>query len=156
MNLARIIERHAAFAPGQVALHFEGEDISYPQLWQRVEQATAVLQSAGVRPGDRVAWLGLNDPSMLVLLFGLARIGAILLPLNYRLAAAEHTAILAHAGAGMLVADETHAAVAEALCAAGGPRSMSASALQLPSAAAAHATLQGHDDAPVLLVYTSG
>ena len=117
MNLARIVERHAAFAPGQVALHFEGEDISYPQLWQRVEQATAVLQSAGVRPGDRVAWLGLNDPSMLVLLFGLARIGAILLPLNYRLAAAEHTAILAHAGAGMLVADETHAAVAEALCA---------------------------------------
>ena len=156
MNLARIVERHAAFAPGQVALHFEGEDISYPQLWQRVEQATAVLQSAGVRPGDRVAWLGLNDPSMLVLLFGLARIGAILLPLNYRLAAAEHTAILAHAGAGMLVADETHAAVAEALCAAGGPRSMSASALQSPSAAAAHATLQGHDDAPALLVYTSG
>ena len=156
MNLSRIIERHAAFAPDQVALHFEGEDITYPQLWQRVEQATAVLSAAGVRPGDRVAWLGLNDPSMLVLLFGLARIGAILLPLNYRLAAAEHAAILAHAGAGMLVADETHAAAAASLCVAGVPIHMPASALRSPSAGVAHAALQGHDDAPVLLVYTSG
>ncbi len=156
MNLSRIIERHAAFAPGQVALHFDGADITYPQLWQRVEQATAVLQAAGVRPGDRVAWLGLNDPSMLVLLFGLARIGAILLPLNYRLAAAEHAAILAHAGASMLVADETHAAAAESLGAAGGSKPLPASALRSPSARVAHATLQGHDHAPVLLVYTSG
>jgi fatty-acyl-CoA synthase len=47
-----------------------------------------------VGKGDRVAWLGYNCPDMLVLLFALARLGAILVPLNWRLAAAEHRAIL--------------------------------------------------------------
>jgi hypothetical protein len=36
MNLSRIIERHAQFTPQQVALHGDGEDISYLQLWQRI------------------------------------------------------------------------------------------------------------------------
>ncbi len=47
-----------------------------------------------MRKGDRVAWLGYNCPEMLVLLFALARLGAILVPLNWRLTAAEHRAIL--------------------------------------------------------------
>jgi fatty-acyl-CoA synthase len=47
-----------------------------------------------VRKGDRVAWLGYNCPEMLVLLFALARLGAILVPLNWRLTATEHRAIL--------------------------------------------------------------
>jgi fatty-acyl-CoA synthase len=42
----------------------------------------------GVRPGRRVAWLGSNHPAQIALLFGLARVGAVLLPLN-RLAPAE-------------------------------------------------------------------
>ncbi|MCB2029230.1 MAG: AMP-binding protein, partial [Rhodoferax sp.] len=115
MNLSRIIERHAQFTPDRVALHCEGEDITYPQLWQRIRVATAVLSAHGVRAGDRVAWLGLNDPAMLVLLFALARLGAMLLPLNYRLAAAEHAAILAHAEARMLVHDADHREQARAL-----------------------------------------
>ena len=48
-----------------------------------------------MQKGDRVAWLGYNSPEMLVLLFALARVGAILVPLNWRLTAAEHKAILA-------------------------------------------------------------
>ena len=48
-----------------------------------------------MRKGDRVAWLGYNCPEMLVLLFALARLGAILVPLNWRLTAAEHRTILA-------------------------------------------------------------
>jgi fatty-acyl-CoA synthase len=47
-----------------------------------------------VERGERVAWLGYNSPEMLVLLFALARRGAILVPLNWRLTAAEHRAIL--------------------------------------------------------------
>ena len=47
-----------------------------------------------MRKGDRVAWLGYNSPEMLVLLFALARLGAILVPLNWRLTAAEHRTIL--------------------------------------------------------------
>ena len=101
--LATVIERHARRAPHKTALHFAGDDISYGQLWQRIEAATATLVGQGVKPGDRVAWLGLNDPAQLVLLFALARLGAILLPLNYRLAQAEMAAILAHAGVSLMV-----------------------------------------------------
>lgn len=155
MNLSRIVERHAQFAPQQVALHCAGDDVTYPQLWQRVQRGTAALLAAGVLPGDRVAWLGLNDPAMLVLLMALSRIGAILVPLNYRLAPAEHRAILAHAQAGLLVTDDSHRDAADRLAHAGGQRLLAARALDAAQATSADG-LQGHDGMPVLLVYTSG
>ena len=114
-SLADVIEGHARRTPLKTALHFAGDDISYGQLWQRIEAATITLMAQGVKPGDRVAWLGLNDPAQLVLLFALARLGAILLPLNYRLAQAEMAAILAHAGVSLIVADDHHTAMIDAL-----------------------------------------
>ena len=155
MNLSRIIERHAAFTPHKVALHFEGVDISYAALWQRIERATRVLLAQGVKPGDRIAYLGLNDPALFDLLFALARIGAILLPLNFRLAPAEHEAILRHAGAGLLVADATYAAAAAQLSDAVGRKPLSTKTLG-DAATGAAGSLTGTDDSPVLLVYTSG
>ena len=82
LGLADMIAAHEHRTPHKTALHFAGEDISYRQLWQRIEAATAALAEQGVKPGDRVAWRGLNDPAQLVVLFALARLGAILLPLN--------------------------------------------------------------------------
>jgi fatty-acyl-CoA synthase len=155
MNLSRIILRHAQFTPDKCALHFAGEDISYAELWRRIEAATAVLLAADVKPGERVAYLGLNDPALLVLLFALARIGAILLPLNFRLAAAEHEAILTHAGASLLVSDPTHAVQAAQLEPAVGRKALSIRDLQ-DTTIATGAPLQGTDASPVLLVYTSG
>lgn len=158
MNLSRIIERHAQFTPERVALSCNGADMTYPQLWQRVRAATGVLQAQGVATGDRVAWLGLNDPAQLVLLFALARIGAMLLPLNYRLAGAEHAGILADAGACMLVHDTAHQAQAEALTSAGAVRLLAANALQGGDLLdpVDDSLLGGADASPVLLVYTSG
>ena len=156
MNLSRIIERHAQFTPDRVALHCEGEDITYPQLWQRIRVATAVLSAHGVRAGDRVAWLGLNDPAMLVLLFALARLGAMLLPLNYRLAAAEHAAILAHAEARMLVHDADHREQARALADARAMDLLASTGLDGEPAGADDAAEAGEDASAVLLVYTSG
>ena len=114
-GLAGMIEAHARRTPNKTALHFSGEDISYGQLWRRIEAATLTLAEQGVKPGDRVAWLGLNDPAHLVLLFALARLGAILLPLNYRLALPELAAIMAHAGVSLIVADDHHTAMISAL-----------------------------------------
>ena len=156
MNLARIIERHGPFSPQQVAIHAAGEDISYPALWRRIESATHVLLAAGVQPGDRVAWLGFNDPAVLVLLFALARVGAILLPLNHRLAAPEHAAILGHAGVSLLVSDSAHAGAAAALAAAQGCRLRPAAGLAVDGGDAGSGVLAGEYASPVLLVYTSG
>jgi len=161
MNLSRIIERHAQFTPQRVALHCDGEDMRYPQLWQRIRVATAVLQAQGVGQGDRVAWLGLNDPAMLVLLFALARLGAMLLPLNYRLACAEHVAILDHADARVLVHDIDQQSQALVLADSrtirrldSGPLTSCATALDDHAVDAA--ACAGTDTSPVLLVYTSG
>ncbi|MDI1341844.1 AMP-binding protein [Polaromonas sp.] len=156
MNLAQIIKRHAQFSPQQVAVHAAGEDITYPALWQRIERATGVLLAAGVQPGDRVAWLGFNDPAMLVLLFALSRIGAILLPLNHRLAAPEHATILGHAGVSLLVSDSAHAAAATALAAAQGCRLLPADGLAVDGRGDGTGVLAGGYASPVLLVYTSG
>jgi fatty-acyl-CoA synthase len=156
MNLAQIIERHAQFSPRQVAIHAAREDITYPALWQHIESATHVLLAAGVQPGDRVAWLGFNDPAMLVLLFALSRIGAILLPLNHRLAAPEHATILGHAGVSLLVSDGGHENAAAALAASQGCRRLSAAELATGPAGGMTRPLSGEYASPVLLVYTSG
>lgn len=85
---------------------------------------------------------------MLELLFALARVGAILVPLNWRLTAAEHRAILADCTPRCLVAEDEFAAHAQTLDVPLGP----------PSSAAAGSTAQpaGEDSDDVLIVYTSG
>ena len=156
MNLASVIARHAAQTPIRVALHFEGVDISYAALWQRITLAAGQLRASGVKSGDRVAWLGLNHPDVLVLLFALARMGAILLPLNYRLAALEHAAILAHAGVSLLVADTAHDEAAASLMAQAGCGLLRAGQLAGPVLGDGATSLEGGANSPVLLVYTSG
>ena len=92
----------------QAAIHFEGVDISWKQLDEQVIIAHAYLVSLGVKPGARVAWLGLNHPAMLVLLFALMRCGALLMPLNYRLTAHELLQQVEDATPCLLFFDETH------------------------------------------------
>ena len=157
MTLVDTIRRHADVMPHKTALHVAGQDISYRQFWQRIETVTESLKAQGIRPGQRVAWLGLNDPAMLVLLFALMRMGGILLPLNHRLANAELQAILAHAQVSLLLSDETHGATGQALAArlgvAAGNHRLAPGAqtgTEAPSESGA-----GTLDA-ALLVYTSG
>ena len=154
-GFAQAIVRHAQRAPHRVAIHCDGQDLGYGTLWERIAQATCVLQSLGVARGDRVAWLGLNDPAMLVLLFAVARLGALLVPLNYRLAAAELTAILVHSDAMLLVADAAHGPVAHQLASAQGIDCLAASALAQEPVIEAK-LLPDATDLPMLLVYTSG
>lgn len=103
MDLSAFIERAAQRFPGKTAIHFEGRDVSYSSLWEDVQDLSSNLD---VGKGDRVAYLGFNDPQMLVLLFALARRGAILIPLNWRLTAAEHRQILADCSPHRLLVGE--------------------------------------------------
>ena len=90
MDLSDLIERNAAFTPGKPATVFEGEILSYAALNARIEQTARALKAElGVSRGDRVAILSLNRPDYLVLLYACARLGAMLVPLNWRLAVAE-------------------------------------------------------------------
>jgi fatty-acyl-CoA synthase len=128
----------------------------FAKFWRRVQRVTAHLQSTwGVQPGDRVAWLGFNHELQLVSLVACARLGAVFLPLNFRLAVPELQQVMQDAQPRLLVHDSHHADAAQALqgadlqhthhdslIATASPRD-----LQLPNA---------HSDMPLLLVYTSG
>jgi fatty-acyl-CoA synthase len=97
MDLAQPIEQHAAFVPNKLAIRFAGEDLTYAALTDRVRQACGRLAALEIGEGHVVAYLGLNHPEMLALLFACARMRAILLPLNWRLAPPEHARVLADA-----------------------------------------------------------
>ncbi|MHC2891905.1 fatty-acyl-CoA synthase [Bradyrhizobium barranii subsp. barranii] len=112
MDLCSLIDRNAAFAQDKTAIAFEGERLSYAALASRIERtATALKQELGVGRGDRVAILSLNRPDYLVLLYACARLGAMLVPLNWRLAVAEQRFILSDAGAKVLVLEQAFAGV---------------------------------------------
>jgi fatty-acyl-CoA synthase len=116
VNLANVIRRNAAFAPGKAALRFERETISYGALSERIEGAAAALSGEfGVKKGDRVAVLAYNHPDTLVLLYACARLGAMLVALNWRLAGPELAYILDHAGPVALMADAHFATAAAQL-----------------------------------------
>src|SRR6266581_2971604 len=112
VDLCSLIERNAAFAPEKPAIHFEGQTLSYAAVNGRIEQTARALKSEfGVRRGDRVAILSLNRPDYLVLLYACARLGAMLVPLNWRLAIAEQMYILTDAGAKVLMLEQAFAAI---------------------------------------------
>ncbi|MGA7810606.1 class I adenylate-forming enzyme family protein [Bradyrhizobium sp.] len=116
MDLCSLIERNAAFAPGKSATIFNGEVLSYAAFNARIEQTARALKAElGVGRGDRIALLSLNRPDYLVLLYACARLGAMLVPLNWRLAVAEQIFILSDAAAKVLVLEQAFAGLLPAL-----------------------------------------
>jgi fatty-acyl-CoA synthase len=112
VNLCDLIERNAAFTPEKPALIFDGEILSYAAFAARIEQTARAFKSEfGVSRGDRVAILSLNRPDYLVLLYACARLGVMLVPLNWRLAVAEQLFILSDAGAKVLVLEQAFAEI---------------------------------------------
>ena len=89
IGLAEWLRRRAVRGPDSPALTCDETTWTYRQLQDQVELLSSVLASCGVGAGDRVAYLGFNDPMFLVALFATARIGAIFVPLNFRLTGAE-------------------------------------------------------------------
>jgi fatty-acyl-CoA synthase len=167
LDLSALIERNAAFTPDKAATIFEGEVLTYRDFAARIERAACALKAeCGVGRGDRVAILSLNRPDYLVLLYACARLGAILVPLNWRLAVAEQMFILSDASVKVLVLEQAFAEVlaplAETL-----PETLAVGLDFAPPLGCAFETLLAgatgdgsnpHTDlsCPLLIVYTSG
>ncbi len=106
MDLSDWIKRQADIRPDKPALIYEGLEISYASLAQLIDRYAQLLGAGmGIGPGDRVAYLGLNSPELLALLFASARLGAIFLPLNWRLTSGEHVRLLQHAKPAVLMVE---------------------------------------------------
>ena len=94
-----------------------GRQLSYAALEARVARLAGYLSvERRIRKGDRVAALAHNCGELFELMFACARIGAIYLPLNWRLTLAELTYILQDAEPALLASDQACAQSAEALC----------------------------------------
>ena len=79
--------RRARRTPDRVAVIHAGDRLTYAQVHDRVTRLAHGLRGLGVGRGDRVAYLGPNHPAFLETLFAAGTLGAILVPLNTRLAA---------------------------------------------------------------------
>ncbi|OLE27872.1 MAG: p-hydroxycinnamoyl-CoA synthetase [Catenulispora sp. 13_1_20CM_3_70_7] len=107
--------RRARKTPRRTALIHQDLAVSYAELHARTTRLAHALRAAGVRHGDRVAYLGPNHPSFLETLFAAGLLGAIFVPLNTRLAAPEIAYQLADSGAKALLYAPTCGALVEGL-----------------------------------------
>ena len=112
MDLSDLIDRNAAFTPSKPAIRCAGAALSYGELARQIAQCALALNAElKVGRGDRVAILAANHPAYLVLLYACARLGAMLVPINWRLAVPEQLFILRDAAVKALILEHDLAAV---------------------------------------------
>ncbi|MHB1289427.1 acyl-CoA synthetase [Georgenia sp.] len=118
MHLPDLTAKRAELHPDRVALidHERGREITYAALEDRASRLAEHLRADwGIEPGDRIATLAHNRTDAVELLFACAKTGAVLVPLNWRLAKPELEYILADAEVVGLVHDTANAPMARAL-----------------------------------------
>ncbi len=108
-------ERRARMSPDRVAVVYGDREWTYADLHRRAGAVARGLAGLGVRRGDRVGYLGPNHPAFLETLFGVGLLGAVFVPLNWRLAVPELDFMLRDSGTRLLVVAPEHAAVAARL-----------------------------------------
>jgi fatty-acyl-CoA synthase len=112
INLSSFIAFHARQTPERPALKYRGETISYAAFEARIRIVGGWLASRGIGPDDVVAVLMKNSAAFLDIAFAVSHIGAIFLPINFRLASNEIAYIVENSSARLLLADEEFAASA--------------------------------------------
>ena len=151
-RLGRTVGDRVAFRDGPLTL-------TWAQTDERIGRLAAALAAAGVGPGDRVAVMGLNSAPHLEAMAATLRVGAICVPVNFRMVADEVAYVLTDSGSTAVFVDDAFAPVVEAartpqvravLTIGAGYGALLADA---PATAAAPAV---PDEAPAFIMYTSG
>src|ERR1700687_488714 len=113
-TLADLLRRSAARTPDKLAVVCGETRWTYAEFDRISERVAAGLAERGVTRGTRVAVLARNSHAFVAMRFALARLGAVLVPINFMLKADEVAYILRHAGATMLATESGLAALARA------------------------------------------
>jgi len=133
----------ATRTPDALALQAGTRRLSHADFAALVDTTAARFRQQGLGAGAFIGWLGHNSPEMLAALLACARLGAVFVPLNWRLAAPELAALVRHAGLSALLNTPELQDLADAVRAA--------APLAGPTESAAAA-----QPGDVMLVYTSG
>src|SRR5882757_6593034 len=164
---------HADHRPDAMALGCaeDGRVLTWGQLDDRVGRLASVLTGLGIRKGDRVALVAENDPRVFEIQFAAMRVGALFVPLNWRLTVHEMAEICLDAEPALLVHDGTWAATAAgiaekadipqllawgAAAAAGAPSSATDYEASLAAASQLSQPAGISVDEPTHILYTSG
>lgn len=111
-TIADVLRRTATRVPNKTAIICGETQWTYAALSARVDRLAAGLLATGIRPGDSVAVLARNSHGFVAMRFALARMGAVLVPINFMLKSHEVAYILRHSGARTLVTDTALSATA--------------------------------------------
>jgi acyl-CoA synthetase (AMP-forming)/AMP-acid ligase II len=173
INFGQFLRRRAFLSPkleATVEPSADGRRLSFRELNTRCNRVSHALLAAGVKPGERVALLMMNGAEFIETFFAVAKIGAVNVPLNWRLVGDELEFILKDSGATVLLFDEAFAAVVAELQRRG-PKTDLRRWVQVggtPTAFAAHydawcadmactePEVAGFDDDLLFIMYTSG
>ncbi len=171
-RLADLLQRSAARFPRKIALVYGDLRQTYAELDDTVNRCANAIAARGIGRGDHVALLSRNNHAFVVIRFALARLGAVVVPINFMLNAAEVAYILGNAEARGVIAEDALAGVADAAIAEAGiaPRLRGAIRDKGTEVSAgwewvqdwmAHADATAPDvpvgdDDPVQMLYTSG
>ncbi len=159
-----IFQRNADLFETDTALVCGDKRISFGELRARVDRLAGGLAAAGIGKGDRVAILGLNCHRFFYLFGAAAALGAVVVPINWRLATDEIRFILADAAPKVTLLDAAHAPRVQALAAAGAltgrlfgfdERVAGLPAMQSLETDAAPAPAGVSSDDPFLIIYTA-
>jgi len=100
-----IYKRNAVIFKNRIALQSEDEKVTYGELFDRANRVAGWLKGKGIGKGDRIAVLAKNDPHFFELLGGIASVGGIMVPINFRLSPEEIGFNLTNTQPVMIVVD---------------------------------------------------
>ncbi|MET2825656.1 AMP-binding protein [Mesorhizobium shangrilense] len=146
---------HASAQPDRLACVdlASGRRWTYAALDEAIQCAIAVLERYDIEPGQRIATLARNSADLLILQQAAMRLGAVFVPVNWRLAGAEQEAILADCAPVLLLHDAALAATLPRGCI---PVAVAAFAAAVEAARPAPRRAFPTDDVPSIILYTSG
>ena len=99
MNLARLLENTAKRLPEHVGLRFEGKSYTYQELDRRVNSLANGLTSLGLQPGDKCILMMQSSPEFITAYYALARMGVVIIPVNFLYKSHELSHIFRDSGA---------------------------------------------------------
>src|SRR6185437_12141624 len=112
-SIGDLLRRTAQRSPDKLAVIYGDERYTFAEFDAAVNRAAGALAARGLRKGDRLALLGRNSWSFAVLVFATAKLGVVLVPINFMLNAEEIAFILGHCGASAMVVDDALTPTAE-------------------------------------------